>query len=1590
MDNNFTFYSKKVGICILSFFNKKNILFLLFNLLIIQFSFGQTDYRSRFNGPRDWDVSTSWQTSFDNRSTWSNASTYPGENAGSYNVTIQSGHTIEVPTNLTTLAMGEVFVNGTLNLIGGSKPKTIILETEDLTISGGILNFDSQKMDLYLPANSVIVVENNGDITGGCSNNTEIFIGNKLIAVCQGGGNSGVLTFGEIVTGGGTLNAIISTPDTNPFTSTINQLITLVGSYSGSTSETVTYEWFVQDPDEIVTSFSTSSLTSYTPTKIGNYLFSFVVSTQVSGSPFSNSETLTVYSSQYFNSDDDTVFNNIDIDDDNDGILDTEECPDFVKPRFLNADFEDLNIIDTGLDGGVTDVVGTSGIWKGHEDEIPNWESSDPTNNHLEIWHNTQAAGNDAGGQAFSGIQWAEINATTNDGFYQDITTTPGDILQWSFAHRKRTGYIGSANEDIARLLIGDPNGTLSSQGDFSSAGDASWTEHSGTYIVPAGQTTTRLTFTAIQVASGGGTSSGNFVDKVQLYVIPNCLDTDGDSIPDYFDLDSDNDGIPDVVEAGLANLSDGRGKISEVNFSDTNVNGMHETAESNTPLDSDGDGVPNYIDLDSDNDGIFDVDESGVTSSSAPISLQNGDGDINGDGTGDGSDSETFRLKDSDDNGIFETFGDGILDIYDYGTGSNEYGNLNQGTAPLYVKDTDGDGIPDYIDITSNGSTFDITTTLYSSFDADSNGIIDGSTDTDGDGILDTFDTDNTVFGSPRDLNRKLHLFFDGRNDYVEDDATVIEGNEASIMGWVKIDPAATGDQLLLGQNKFYLLLKSNKFLEATANGNTIISTAALTTNQWIHVAASFNTSGTLKLYINGAEIVTNTTSPASLTDASLFTIGKTPGASTNYYHGYFDEVKVFNKALTENELRKMIYQEIENNSNIVKGSIIPIDLSNFVSTADNTPLAWSSLKRYFRMDTYKDDIIDDLSTAAVDIGIGAKIYNTKLIDNQSAPLPFITQIGDTTLSNAVNIASEGVNGNDVNTYDWSIVKIEHKNISCSSNQSHLALFVNSIDANTNPIELSIKNDSELNISWYLKLDGFIDLEGESQLVQGEESVLDNTSTGYIERDQQGEGNKYRYNDWCSPVIKTNTSSSTPFTIADVLKDGTNPTMPGPIIFNDVSYDGKTSPMTLSTYWMYKYVDSPYGDYSSWLQIRSTGDLSPGEGFLMKGTGSAPDQNYVFVGKPNNGEITLSVAPDYGYLVGNPYPSSLDADQFILDNANSITGTLYYWDHYGGDSHYIAEYQAGYATYNMSGGIAPASPHPMVDQTAPSSPKTPEAFIAVAQGFFVQGDADGGDIIFNNSQRIFKRESLGESVFMKGPKSKTATVRNVTNQDKRQKIRLGFDAPKIDHRQLLLTIDERATDNVDYGFDGEIYEQFNDDMFWMIENKKYVIQGINELNLDKEIPIGIQTIEGGTVTIKIDQLENFDENSDLYIKDLQSGETYEITHNSFEIYLEAGEYFDRFVLTFQPRLKTIEEIELFEGISITMNNSTEELQLKKIIDVEIENIYLFNILGQKIKEWNSNLIGRMISLPINSDAGAYIVYIKTSEGYISKKIIKA
>ena len=56
----------------------------------------------------------------------------------------------------------------------------------------------------------------------------------------------------------------------------------------------------------------------------------------------------------------------------------------------------------------------------------------------------------------------------------------------------------------------------------------------------------------------------------------------------------------------------------------------------------------------------------------------------------------------------------------------------------------------------------------------------------------------------------------------------------------------------------------------------------------------------------------------------------------------------------------------------------------------------------------------------------------------------------------------------------------------------------------------LLVQNDTKMQISHYLLLDGKIDLVGRSQLIQTLNSDLDVASTGTIERDQQGTGNLF------------------------------------------------------------------------------------------------------------------------------------------------------------------------------------------------------------------------------------------------------------------------------------------------------------------------------------------------------------------------------------------------------------------------------------------------------------------------------------------------
>jgi TctA family transporter len=53
-----------------------------------------------------------------------------------------------------------------------------------------------------------------------------------------------------------------------------------------------------------------------------------------------------------------------------------------------------------------------------------------------------------------------------------------------------------------------------------------------------------------------------------------------------------------------------------------------------------------------------------------------------------------------------------------------------------------------------------------------------------------------------------------------------------------------------------------------------------------------------------------------------------------------------------------------------------------------------------------------------------------------------------------------------------------------------------------------------------------------------------------------------------------------------------------------------------------------------------------------------------IFIGVPDNGPISVSaVVPNKPYLIGNPYPSAIDADAFLAANSKALWN-IYFFEH--------------------------------------------------------------------------------------------------------------------------------------------------------------------------------------------------------------------------------------------------------------------------------------------------------------------------------------
>ncbi|MFK8005220.1 MAG: T9SS type A sorting domain-containing protein [Saprospiraceae bacterium] len=295
-----------------------------------------------------------------------------------------------------------------------------------------------------------------------------------------------------------------------------------------------------------------------------------------------------------------------------------------------------------------------------------------------------------------------------------------------------------------------------------------------------------------------GGTDTNNdgFANDAAIIFIDgnsNNYDTDGDGYIDGLDLDADNDGIPDIIEAGgispnsngmvdvLAapwdSDNDGLADVYDENNSgtalvettaDTNSDGQVNSTETMSPggvniINVDADSYPNHLDLDADNDGITDV----VENAGGAVSADNTSGTL------DGIVGDNSTVTDSDNNGwhdpsttaTTDSDGDGIPDFLDI--------------------DADNDGIVDYLEgVCSTCPTFSLDPQSNPT-DANENGVLDiyeslnSSNGTGGSNIGSSPNVDDdSVNSTPDYLDTDSDS--DGANDWTEGYDINNDGNAA------------------------------------------------------------------------------------------------------------------------------------------------------------------------------------------------------------------------------------------------------------------------------------------------------------------------------------------------------------------------------------------------------------------------------------------------------------------------------------------------------------------------------------------------------------------------------------------------------------------------------------------------------------------------------------------------------------------------------------------------------------------------------------------------------------------------------------------
>jgi hypothetical protein len=422
----------------------------------------------------------------------------------------------------------------------------------------------------------------------------------------------------------------------------------------------------------------------------------------------------------------------------------------------------------------------------------------------------------------------------------------------------------------------------------------------------------------------------------------------------------------------------------------------------------------------------------------------------------------------------------------------------------------------------------------------------------------------------------------------------------------------------------------------------------------------------------------------------------------------------------------------------------------------------------------------------------------------------------------------------------------------------------------------------------------------------------------------------------------------------------------------NDTIYNYHSAPVQGATVGMLGATDTrnhyTYNASTGWVSTPVNTVMSPGIGYSSTGTPlGTVTFNVSGSNRFNNGTISANISGDTtlrGWnLVGNPYPSSISAGQFLSANPN-LFQALWFWSQEVASTWPFGTLNGDYASWNQTGGTAGSF-----------GGGVPNGSISSGQAFFIKVPAANSNlnsVVFSNNQRTSANDSA-------------VVFRNASIE----RAWINVNGPHNSFNQTLIGFTADATNGFDNGYDAEKMKgNSRIALYTMLGTQDYSIQGFStRTNSLERVPLGLDVAVAGVYELSLDQMEGFPSGTLVAVKDFSTGLLHNLVSGPYSFNVsQGGSIRNRFEIHFDGQASGNEPI---GNSKINIHLINNFLNISGLdTDDKVQSLELVDLTG-KVVYSTKYTANPFLSVDLNQfNQGVYFARINTLKYQLTRKFL--